>query len=184
MVRGKKKTIGSIGTVLKKISGPEALKKWVDFICAQEPWASAGVTAENLLGVFQDPEFKWQFYVASNPKDAKSQGFDYEDGFIAFTIEGAAHVEQSLLKNATPLSSAAFILLNYGKPNHKTVAKYLLSAAERIISEKNKTVCVLSPKEDTLTTRIYKPSNYEERTTVQGVLAESDVYALLSKTLE
>ncbi|MEW6057708.1 MAG: GNAT family N-acetyltransferase [Bdellovibrionota bacterium] len=160
----KKKTMASVGMVLHKIKDTTGLKSWADYLITLESWKSLGTTADSIVECWTAPQAKCEFFAASDAKGAKTPGFENEQGLIVFSVESAESLIAQKLKGQTPpqLEEGGFIHAIETKSRHKSIGKYLLNAAERVISEKKSRVFLFVSESDAANQRFYKSMGYEE----------------------
>lgn len=153
----KKKKLADVGTVLRKISDQETLKSWTGYMAENEPWKSEGTSAEALLTRYGVADSQWQFFSAADSRAAKVRDFAHEHGFVAFSMNPPKL--EWLPADAAP---GAVVDALATKMRHKGLGKYLLNAAERVISEKHQIIYALVSEKNTGAIRFYKGAGYEE----------------------
>lgn len=184
-MKKQKKTSGSVGVVLHKFSDQALLKPWAEYLAGVEPWKTLEISPAYLLDRWQQPAFAWQFFSAATPKAAKMPGFEHEHGLVVFALEGVAEIVEEKLKGTLPpgLEDAGYVGVLSTKTRHKGIGKYLLSAAERIIAEKKKTVFLFVSEFNTSAQRFYKSMGYEEIARASDVFKPGNVEILLAKKI-
>ncbi|MBI3544946.1 MAG: GNAT family N-acetyltransferase [Deltaproteobacteria bacterium] len=181
----KKKPLADIGTVLRKLTSPEALKPWADYMASIDPWKRLEIAADTLLGRWTAPGAPWWFYSAADPKNAKIGGFDHEHGLVVFCVDGRAVVE-GFLKTSLPegfSEEGGYVQAIATKNRHKGVGKYLLHAAERVISEKHKRIFLFVSESNAAAQRFYKSAGYEEIARVSDCIKPGNTEILMTKSL-
>lgn len=164
MTKRKKKPLADLGAVLRKIKEPATLQPWADFIATIEPWKSLEISAERMMSRWSETASGWQFYTAADAKHAKTPGFENEQGLIVFALENTRATIEGFLKAPLPagLEDGGYIATVATKLRQKGIGKYLLSAAERVVSEKYPRMFLFVSESNAAAQRFYKSAGYEE----------------------
>jgi ribosomal protein S18 acetylase RimI-like enzyme len=184
----KKKSAAAVGTVLRTLKDESSLKPWAEFLASIEPWNKLGITATTMLERWTKGEAPWRFFSAADARTAKSQGFDFEHGIIAFSESGAKAIITRLMKAGVPeqvnqLPDGGYVQSIGAKSRKKGVGKYLLGAAERVVSEKSPVMYLFVSEGNTGAQRFYKSQGYEEIARASDCLQAGNTEILMIKRL-
>lgn len=181
----KKKKIGDIGTVLRKIDDHLALRPWAEYMAGVDPWKKLEIVAETLTNRWAIADAGWCFYSAADPRSAKVHDFDHEHGLIVFNVEKGRATVEGILKSALPpgYEDGGYVQAIATKVRHKGIGKYLLNAAERVVSEKYKRIYLFVSESNSAAQRFYKSAGYEEIARASDCLKAGNTEILLTKVL-
>ncbi len=181
----KKKKAADIGTVLHKINDQAALKPWADYMAGVDPWKRLDITSEMLVTRWAESDAGRYFFSAADPKGAKMPGFDHEHGLIVFHVESGRAVVEKFLKTSLPkgYEEGGYVSAITTKVRHKGTGKYLLNAAERVISEKFGRIYLFVSESNHAAQRFYKSAGYEEIARAHDCLKAGNTEILLTKAL-
>lgn len=184
-MKKKRKTAGSVGVVLQKANDPGSLRQWAEYLAGEQPWKTLEIGAEKLLARWSEAQYKWQIFSAATPKASKMAGFEHEHGLVVFNTEEAELTIREKFKDNIPegVTRGGYVAVLAAKTRHKGIGKYLLSAAERVISEKSDRVYLFVTDFNTSALRFYKSMGYEEIGRVSGVFKPDSSEILMSKKL-
>lgn len=184
-MKRKKKSLAEVGTVLQAIKDPAMLKSWSEYLAGIDPWKGLGLTAEHIFERWtQNSSFR--FLCATDPKNAKTAGFAEQDGLVVFSDESARPRVEELLRCPMPegLEDGGYIAVVGTKHRRKGVGRYLLAAAERVISEKLRRVFLFVGETNAAAQRFYKSLGYEEVARAIDCLKPGNTEILMTKRLE
>lgn len=159
----KRKTAAIVGSVLRPIRDQVALRPWAEFAASEHPWKERGHTVDQIVSEWGSESRRWRFYSAADPK-APGGGFDNEYGLIIFCASGGRAVAEEMYKASLPaeLGDGGFVLGIATKEGHKNSNKFLLSAAERVVSESLSFVYAVVAASDQQAARLYRAQGYDE----------------------
>jgi ribosomal protein S18 acetylase RimI-like enzyme len=186
MTNKKKKSIADLGTVLHKIKNHDQLKPWADYMVTVDPWKSLEFTPDRLLSRWTAESGGWQFFSAADPKNAKTPGFEHEHGLIVFAPTGARPIVEGFMKSplAAELGDGGYIAAIATKVRHKGIGKYLVAAAERVVSDSHKRMFLFVSESNHAAQRFYKAQGYEEIGRALDCLKPGNTEILMTKTLD
>lgn len=184
-MKPKKKTAGSVGVVLHKQQFSESMRSWAEFLAGVDPWKTLELTTDKLIEIWARSDHEWQFFSAATPKASKMPGFEHEHGLVVFNHAGAAAVVREKFNGALPegFQDGGYVGILATKTRHKGIGKYLLSAAERIISEKSTRVYLFVSEFNKSAVRFYKTMGYEEVARATDVFKPGNIELLMVKNL-
>ncbi|MBI3556519.1 MAG: GNAT family N-acetyltransferase [Deltaproteobacteria bacterium] len=181
----KKKKAADIGTILHKIVDQSALRPWADYMAGVDPWKRLEITADMLVMGWAATDAVRYFFSAADPRSAKVHDFEHEHGLIVFNLEGGRAVVEKFLKGPMPsgYGDGGYVSAIATKVRHKGTGKYLLSAAERVISEKFARIYLFVSESNHAAQRFYKSAGYEEIARAHDCLKAGNTELLLTKAL-
>lgn len=184
-MKKKKKSTGETGLVLRPLRQAEALRPWAEYLAGIDPWKSLQITPEKLFERWTSSSHQWQFFTAADPKAAKEGGFANQDGLIVFTAENGKPIIEGILK--APLDEAlgdgGYVAAVGTRVRQKGVGKYLLSAAERVISDRFPRVFLFVSESNVAAQKFYKNLGYEEVGKARDVFVSGNNEILMTKKL-
>ena len=155
-MKKKRKDSKKIGMILHKVKDVAMLQPWAQHLAADY--------SEDLMNRWSSGATQWQCYFAVNPKSNEGMSFESQIGLISFVDSGA----HSILRERMPtlsfdgLVDGGLIDIVAPKERPRIVSKYLLSAAERVISDKSTIFYLLVKTSDVSAQKIYRSSGFEE----------------------
>ena len=181
----KKKKPGDIGAVLHKINDQAALKPWAEYMAGVDPWKKLEIGAEALRSRWALADQGWHFFTAADPRSAKVHDFDHEHGLIVFNVEKGRATVEGILKAPLPAAYEAggYVQCIATKVRHKGIGKYLLHAAERVMSEKFTRIYLFVSESNQAAQRFYKSAGYQEIARADDCLKAGNTELLLTKAL-
>lgn len=185
MFQKRKRSPATVGTVLHKIKDPAGLKPWADYMAGIDPWKSLEISADKLLEGWSRADRPLQFFSAADPRSAKLPGFEHEHGLIVFTADGGRGIVEDMLRGslAPELAEGGYIQAISTKVRHKGIGKYLVAAAERVISEKHPRVFLFVSETNHAAQRFYKSLGYEEVGRARDCIRQGNTEILMTKVL-
>lgn len=184
-MKKKKKSTADVGVVLHRITSLESLKQWAEYMATIDPWKSLELSGDSMFNRWQASEPHWSFFSAANPRGAKSPGFENDKGLIVIAMNGTRSMIEGFLKASLPpgLEDGGYIQTVATKVRQKGIGKYLLNAAERLISERYARVYLFVSESNSSAQRFYKGAGYEEIARVSDCIKPGNTELLLTKRL-